>query len=218
MHIRESLIEIIILLLFCVLAGPDQETSCLVRLARRSERRSHDITLRRAPDKVEREASHQRERRNSCRGQDIDIVRIHNLHLLDRVLLCLATQIEDDEIASMHVLKGTEKAVAVTGDRQITGLANVSGALDPPHSPVKGQFVGTLENRSLEIHTWNAQYCDGRGPFLRQGLSVGNNSFRRPQPKVNARTNRRVNGRRKILSRLASRFRLKPRNRRTGRG
>jgi len=84
------------------------------------------------------------------------------------------------DVTRGYTLQTTEKAIAVSCDPQVAGLANASCPEDPSHTAIQREVIRIVEDRHFEIDLGYMQNSQREIGLLRDTLLVRGDPPRRP--------------------------------------
>ena len=133
-----------------------------LRLTLRRLYRSHDESLRRRTDEVERIAGNESQRLHGRRIQYRHVFGLDDPDPLDAIDLAAFDGLELHDIAGANILQPAEKSIAVASDAGIAHRSRQSRFLDVAQPAVEHELVRPRQYRHLETDLGDAQNRERR--------------------------------------------------------
>jgi len=144
----------------------------------------NDKPLRRAPDKIKRETSHECDLRFAVAPQHFGIAGIHDSHISNFVIQRSILYEQFDRVANLNIFQDSKETVAMTRDSKIPNFAWLGRAGDSPDTTIKGQIIGAFENGNRELKLRNSQNCEWWIEMLSQTVFISLDPFFGPETNV----------------------------------
>src|SRR5262249_14920716 len=113
--------------------------------------RQHHVALRGRTYIVKGITSHERETWLVADLEQIHALGTDHQHRIHHVLEAAVGSAERDRVADRDLLEAAEERVAVTGERDVAGLARISGAGHVSHAAAQGLALGSLDDDRGEV-------------------------------------------------------------------